>query len=85
MKRLKRKKQQTLFEIQERSPRITSQDASKASGMFGAWASVGASLNQSFQANFDALAQASSQFSMEMLVQPVHKLVVVGRVELVVE
>ena len=28
--------------------------------MFGAWASVGASLNQSFQANFDALAQAAS-------------------------
>ena len=52
-------KQQTLFEIQERA-RITSQDASKASGMFGAWASVGASLNQSFQANFDALAQAAS-------------------------
>lgn len=52
-------KQQTLFEIQERA-RITSQDSSKASGMFGAWASVGASLNQSFQANFDALAQAAS-------------------------
>ena len=52
-------KQQTLFEIQERA-RITSQDASKASGMFGAWASVGASLNQSFQTNFDALAQAAS-------------------------
>lgn len=52
-------KQQTLFEIQERA-RITSQDASKASGMFGAWASVGNSLNQSFQANFDALAQAAS-------------------------
>lgn len=52
-------KQQTLFEIQERA-RITSQDASKASGMFGAWASVGASLNQSFQANFDALAEAAS-------------------------
>ena len=51
-------KQQTLFEIQERA-RITSQDASKASGMFGAWASVGASLDQSFQKNFDALAQAA--------------------------
>lgn len=56
---VKEEKQQTLFEIQERA-RITSQDASKASGMFGAWASVGASLNQSFQANFDALAQAAS-------------------------
>lgn len=52
-------KQQTLFEIQERA-RITSQNASKASGMFGAWASVGNSLNQSFQAQFEALAKAAS-------------------------
>ncbi len=52
-------KQQTLYEIQERA-RITSQDASKASDMSDAWASIGASLNQLFQKNFDALAQAAS-------------------------
>lgn len=56
---IEEEKQQTLFEIQERA-RITSQDASKANGMFGAWATVGASLNQSFQKNFDALAHAAS-------------------------
>ena len=52
-------KRQTLFEIQERA-RITSQNASNASGMYGEYASVGASLNQSFQAKFDSLAQAAA-------------------------
>lgn len=52
------KKQQTLFEIQQRA-RTISQDASKASRMYGAYASIGNSLNQSFQARFDALAQAA--------------------------
>lgn len=52
-------KQQTLFEIQQRA-RTTSQDASMASMMSGAYASVGNALNQSFQSRFDALAQAAS-------------------------
>lgn len=52
-------KQQTLFEIQQRA-RTTSQNLSSASSMYGAYADVGASLNQSFQASFDALAQAAA-------------------------
>ena len=52
-------KQQTLFEIQQRA-RTTSQNLSSANSMYGAYADVGASLNQSFQASFDALAQAAA-------------------------
>ena len=52
-------KQQTLFEIQQRA-RTTSQNLSSASSMYGAYADVGASLNRSFQASFDALAQAAA-------------------------
>lgn len=52
-------KQQTLFEIQQRA-RTTSQNLSSSNSMYGAYADVGASLNQSFQASFDALAQAAA-------------------------
>lgn len=52
-------KQQTLFEIQQRA-RTTSQNLSSANSMYGAYADVGASLNRSFQASFDALAQAAA-------------------------
>lgn len=52
-------KRQTLFEVQERA-RITAKDASRASEMFGQWASVGDSLSQSLQKNYDALAQAAT-------------------------
>lgn len=51
-------KQQTLFEIQQRA-RTTSQNMSAAGGMYGAYADIGRSLNQSFQSSYDALAQAA--------------------------
>lgn len=52
-------KQQTLFEIQQRA-RTTSQNLLSANSMYGAYADVGVSLNRSFQASFDALAQAAA-------------------------
>lgn len=57
--RVAEEKQQTLFEIQQRA-RTTSQNMSIAGGMYGAYADIGNSLNQSFQTSFDALAQAAS-------------------------
>lgn len=57
--RVEEEKQQTLFEIQQRA-RTTSRNLSNVSGMYGAYADVGASLNRSFQENFDALAQAAA-------------------------
>lgn len=51
-------KKQTLFEIQQRA-RNVSQNISKSSGMYGAYADIGTSLTQSFQQSLDLLAQAA--------------------------
>lgn len=53
------KKQQTLFEIQERA-RKTSSNISLAGGMFGAYAGVGGSLQNSLQTSLSSLTQAAS-------------------------
>lgn len=52
-------KEQTLFEIQERA-RKTSQNISIASGMYGAYAGVGDSLQSSMQTSLSSLSQAAS-------------------------
>lgn len=57
--KVEEEKQQTLFEIQQRA-RTYSQDMSKIGSAYGAYASIGQSISQSIQANYDALAQAAS-------------------------
>lgn len=52
-------KEQTLFEIQERA-RATAQNISIAGGMFGAYAGVGSSLQQSMQVSLSSLSQAAA-------------------------
>lgn len=56
--RVEEEKRQTLFEIQQRA-RTVAQSINAASGMFGAYATVGASLSQAFQSAFDALSKAA--------------------------
>ena len=51
-------KAQTLFEIQERA-RKTSQNISLAGGMYGAYAGVGGTLQNSLQTSFSSLTQAA--------------------------
>lgn len=57
--KVEEEKQQTLFEIQQRA-RTYSQDMSKIGGAYGAYASIGQSISQTMQSNYDALAQAAS-------------------------
>lgn len=56
---IKEEKEQTLFEIQERA-RNKSQNIYNASGMQGAWASMGSSLQDSFQTSLSLLNQAAA-------------------------
>lgn len=57
--KVQEEKRQTLFEIQQRA-RTTSQNLSKAQGIYGAYADIGSSLAQSFQEGLDALSNAAS-------------------------
>lgn len=57
--KVEEEKQQTLFEIQQRA-RTYSQDIAKIGGAYGAYATIGQSISQSMQANYDALSKAAS-------------------------
>lgn len=57
--KVEEEKQQTLFEIQQRA-RTYSQDIAKIGGAYGAYATIGQSISQSMQANYDALAKAAT-------------------------
>lgn len=57
--KVEEEKQQTLFEIQQRA-RTYSQDIAKIGGAYGAYATIGQSISQSMQANYDALSKAAT-------------------------